>query len=281
MKEDKEFLCTNMDENDPLIEKYMKEYIKEKCESGQYPNSDELIVNFDITYADGESESFTCGALSEPFGRGKCQDNNCINCEGDGCINIKDDISISKENKACNKVEKNKCEKEEQTCKEHEKKHHHQKKEKIQLDYDNELGYYNEQFYSEEEKWDNCQQEYNEYFKDDSSKKEKKCKCINGDITVISVYSSQLGTRIKGVKINLYKLNGVCPELIDCKITDCEGKVIFMNLPKGTYRVIEVIDKRYFEKPSYARWNEVTIDESNTSDTVYAINNIKECITHR
>ena len=47
-------------------------------------------------------------------------------------------------------------------------------------------------------------------------------------------------------------------------------------------RVIEIIDKRYFTKPNYVNWNEVSIDCNNNSFVIYAVNNINEkCTTNR
>lgn len=97
-------------------------------------------------------------------------------------------------------------------------------------------------------------------------------KKVSGKIIVYSVLLSKEGTRIKGVKMNLYKLNGLYPKLVDSKYTDEGGKVIFYELEDGSYRVIELIDREYFKKPSYLNWNEVSIDESNRVGIVYAIN---------
>ncbi|MFR2301327.1 MAG: prealbumin-like fold domain-containing protein, partial [Clostridium paraputrificum] len=130
----------------------------------------------------------------------------------------------------------------------------------------------------ESQKWLNCEDEWTENNNCGYSVKDKKDKCkkeVKGVITVISALHSKEGTKIKGVKVNLYKLNGICPELVDSKVTDCDGKVVFCNIPEGAYRVIELIDKRYFEKPQYINWNEVTIDECTTESCIYIINKIK------
>lgn len=42
-----------------------------------------------------------------------------------------------------------------------------------------------------------------------------------------------------------------------------EGKVIFLKVEEGCYRIIEIVDKRYFEKFKYIEWNEVIISEVN------------------
>ena len=98
---------------------------------------------------------------------------------------------------------------------------------------------------------------------------------IKGKIYVYSSLGSKEGTRIKGMLVNLYMINGVYPKLVDSKETDCNGMVLFDNVPEGNYRVIEMADKRYFEKPVYKTWNEVNINKYNISSTIYVINKIK------
>lgn len=130
----------------------------------------------------------------------------------------------------------------------------------------------------DEEKWKNCEEEWNGC--SCMPKEEVTCPCeskpIKGKIEVVAVLGCQTGTRLKGVKINLYKLTGLCPELVDSKCTDCNGMVTFRDISKGSYRIVEIIDKQYFEKPQYIKWNEVTIDECNTYGCVVAINKIKQ-----
>ena len=58
--------------------------------------------------------------------------------------------------------------------------------------------------------------------------------------------------------------------------TDENGRAFFSNVPKGSYRIIELIDKRYFKKPVYINWNEVTIDNYNTEAVIYVVNNINK-----
>lgn len=98
---------------------------------------------------------------------------------------------------------------------------------------------------------------------------------LQGEITVYATIKKKDGTKIKRIKINLYKINGVSPELIQSLETDSDGKVVFSGIPEGNYRVIEFIDKRYFNKPIYVDWNEVTIDSENKKHVVYAVNTIK------
>ncbi|MGL5085911.1 MAG: hypothetical protein ACRC68_09400, partial [Clostridium sp.] len=86
--------------------------------------------------------------------------------------------------------------------------------------------------------------------------------CIEkkGEIVASVRLDNKNGVEIKSAKVNLYSLNGVCPKLHDSKLTDCNGEVAFTCLENGCYRVISIVDRRYFEKPIYTSWNEVTID---------------------
>lgn len=101
---------------------------------------------------------------------------------------------------------------------------------------------------------------------------------INGEIIVTSVVNCGENELLQGVKINLYKINGLSPVFIESKITDKEGKVIFTGIENGCYRVIEIIDKRYFEKPKYIKWNEIIIDNVNKKENVVIINKIKRFV---
>lgn len=109
-------------------------------------------------------------------------------------------------------------------------------------------------------------------------KEEEEEDAPGGEITVYSTIRQKDGTKIKGVKINLYKINGFSPKLIQSLVTDIEGKVIFSGIPEGSYRVIEFIDKRYFNKPNYVDWNEVTINSDNKNHVIYAVNSIKNTL---
>ena len=100
----------------------------------------------------------------------------------------------------------------------------------------------------------------------------------SGEIMVYSVLLSKEGTGIEKIKINLYKLSGLSPKLVDSKYTDKQGKVVFCNLEEGSYRVIELIDRNKFQKPSYLKWNEVSIDEFNSEGLIYAINKSKNLL---
>lgn len=104
---------------------------------------------------------------------------------------------------------------------------------------------------------------------------EKKVREEKGNITVFSKLGSKEGVEIKGARINLYLLNGVSPKLYDSKFSDEGGKVEFNNLSNGCYRIIAIVDRRFFEKPIYYNWNEVTIDTNNKNDNVLVVNRIK------
>ncbi|WP_297429118.1 prealbumin-like fold domain-containing protein [Clostridium sp.] len=97
----------------------------------------------------------------------------------------------------------------------------------------------------------------------------------NGEIEVTSILDCGENEYLQGVKINLYKINGLSPVLIKSKITDEEGRAVFSEIEEGCYRVIEIIDKRYFEKPKYINWNEIIIDNVNKNQKIVIVNKIK------
>lgn len=97
-----------------------------------------------------------------------------------------------------------------------------------------------------------------------------------GEIVVLSKLGSKEGVELKGARINLYILNGVSPRLFDSKFTDVRGIVEFKNLPNGSFRVISIVDRRFFEKPVYYNWNEVTIDKNNKRTNICVVNKIKQ-----
>ena len=105
---------------------------------------------------------------------------------------------------------------------------------------------------------------------------EKTVKEATGNINIFSKLGSKDGVEIKGARINLYLLNGVSPKLYDSKFSDEAGKVEFINLPNGCYRIIAIVDRRFFEKPAYYNWNEVTIDSSNKNANIIVVNRIKQ-----
>ena len=127
-------------------------------------------------------------------------------------------------------------------------------------------------YYTNEE----CKKNNNYYYDDECRKEEKRQeKEISGNVIVYSTLNAVGGMRIKGIKINLYRINGVSPELIISKETDVQGMVCFENIPEGNYRVVEIIDKNYFEKPVYINWNEVNICEDNEEFIIYIVNRIR------
>ena len=71
-------------------------------------------------------------------------------------------------------------------------------------------------------------------------------------------------------------MTAVAPRLISSKLTNEKGQVTFTNIKKGSYRVIAIVDRRFFQKPTYMQWNEVTIDEENQEETVIVINKIRK-----
>ena len=101
----------------------------------------------------------------------------------------------------------------------------------------------------------------------------------NGEIVVTSVLDCGDNECLQGVKINLYKINGLSPVLITSKITDEEGKVVFSEVEEGCYRIIEIVDKRYFEKPKYISWNEIIIDGVNKNQKLTIVNRIKRFVS--
>ena len=125
----------------------------------------------------------------------------------------------------------------------------------------------------------NCESSFagmfnNSFYDNNVNKKHKDKKEVKGNITVYSTLECVEGTRIKGVKVNLYRINGISPQLVASCNTDSNGKVEFINVPEGSYRVIQLIDKKYFNKPCYVNWNEVTIDCYNQDFVVYAVNTL-------
>lgn len=99
---------------------------------------------------------------------------------------------------------------------------------------------------------------------------------IRGKITVSVRLDDRNGKPISEVKINLYALNGLSPKLVRSKSTDVNGVVVFDSLPEGSYRVIEIVNRKYFEKPTYIQWNEVTINKDLMEKSIIVINKIKK-----
>lgn len=109
-------------------------------------------------------------------------------------------------------------------------------------------------------------------------KENKECldvKKVKGKITVYAKLGDVKGTCISDAKINLYALNGLSPKLISSKFTDKNGIVIFDNLEEGSYRIIEIVNRKYFEKPTYVQWNEVTINKYLEAEEIIVVNKIR------
>jgi 5-hydroxyisourate hydrolase-like protein (transthyretin family) len=96
-----------------------------------------------------------------------------------------------------------------------------------------------------------------------------------GKIIVTAIYDCEEHEYLEGVKINLYKINGLSPVLIKSMNTDDKGQVVFSEIENGCYRIIEIIDKKYFEKPKYINWNEIIIDNTNKNQNIIIVNKIK------
>ena len=101
---------------------------------------------------------------------------------------------------------------------------------------------------------------------------------IKSKIQVKARIGSENGGLISSAKINLYMLNGVSPKLVISKNTGEDGVVVFDNLEKGSYRVIAIADKRYFEKPIYKKWNEITISRNNEVHNILVIYRVKNSL---
>ena len=94
-------------------------------------------------------------------------------------------------------------------------------------------------------------------------------------IIVQSRLGSASGEVVSKAKINLYMLNGISPKLVETKFTNEEGIVIFDKINNGSYRVIAIVDKKYFQKPSYITWNEVTINSNTQIEKITVVNKVK------
>lgn len=99
---------------------------------------------------------------------------------------------------------------------------------------------------------------------------------IGGKITVVVRLGDKKGKAISEAKINLYALNGLSPKLVSSKLTNRSGVVVFDSLPEGSYRVIEIVNRKYFEKPTYIQWNEVTISKDLQEGSIIIVNKIKK-----
>ena len=123
--------------------------------------------------------------------------------------------------------------------------------------------------------------EVNSFYEEKREVPEKNEVEEKGTIEVFSRLGSKEGVELKGARINLYLLNGISPKLYDSKFTDSIGKVTFNNLPNGCYRIIAIVDRRFFEKPMYYNWNEVIIDKNNKTSSILVVNRIKAAYHRR
>lgn len=101
-------------------------------------------------------------------------------------------------------------------------------------------------------------------------------KHVKGKIIVGVRLGDRKGKPISDAKVNLYALNGLSPKLVSSKLSDRNGIVVFDGLPEGSYRVIEIVNRRYFEKPTYIQWNEVTISKDLKEESIIIINRLKK-----
>lgn len=123
--------------------------------------------------------------------------------------------------------------------------------------------------------------EVNNFYKEKREVAKKEVIEERGSIEVFSKLGGKDGVELKGARINLYLLNGVSPKLQDSKFTDSLGKVTFDNLPNACYRIIAIVDRRFFEKPIYYNWNEVIIDKNNKNSSILVVNRIKAAYYRR
>lgn len=117
-----------------------------------------------------------------------------------------------------------------------------------------------------------------EFILDTNALKPEEKMYSNGKIVITAVLDCEKHEYLQGVKINLYKINGLSPVLIKSENTNEKGKVIFSEIEDGCYRIIEIVDKRYFEKPKYINWNEIIIDNVNKNQEVIIVNKIKRFV---
>lgn len=234
-----------MDQDNNLNE-IMRDYLinesksREEIQKKEKQMIDELKINFNFTSSDGRDVNFICNGDSKIFD---------INGE---VVEDNDDITKDEEEEynicKCNiGMEAN-------------------------LEEDREID---ECIYEEtEDDNDYLDQDENNYEDRETKCKDELSSDISGNIKVIVSLDIIGGTKIKGVRINLYRINGISPELVEWGTTDCYGEIEFCNIPKGDYRIIEIIDKKYFNKPVYINWNEVKIDRFKRNHEIYVVNSI-------
>lgn len=109
----------------------------------------------------------------------------------------------------------------------------------------------------------------------DNRREERERERERGSIVVFSKFRSASGEPLSGVTVKLFRLTGGCPQLISTKVTDCNGRVIFDNLPNGFFRVVQEIDNRFFQRPTYIPWNEVEINNVVRTATIIVVNRLR------
>ncbi|WP_202117457.1 SpaA isopeptide-forming pilin-related protein [Clostridium chromiireducens] len=123
-----------------------------------------------------------------------------------------------------------------------------------------------------------CKENDQEYILNANYKKMENKELCGGVIEVTSILECEEHEYLKGIKINLYKINGLSPILIRSMTTDDKGKAVFLGIEDGCYRIIEIVDKKYFEKPKYINWNEIIIDSINKNQKIVIVNRVKKII---
>lgn len=266
---------TNMEEKDPIINKYMNEYMKNVQEFEDIKGEDKLIVNFDITYPDGRCENFTCNGISEVFGSNKNKNDNYKQKSIDENKMKEHEDKKKKKNLSDKEKEIQKSKKCSQNGKYYCEDENYNKYDYIQNEYADFFDEYKKNFQSVKSNKNEKDNDSKMNCQDDEMYEKTDIEEHDGKINVYAYLGTIRGIELKGVSINLYKINGICPELVECKKTDSNGKVCFENIKEGSYRIIELIDKNYFCKPTYVNWNEVNVTKDNKCFTIYAINKMK------
>ena len=88
--------------------------------------------------------------------------------------------------------------------------------------------------------------------------------------------NSFIKTYGKRIKIN-FLLDKILFGILLCGVLSFILLSVSVFVPfKDCYRVIAIVDRRFFQKPTYMQWNEVTIDEENQEETVIVINKIRK-----
>ena len=127
----------------------------------------------------------------------------------------------------------------------------------------------------EEKIFEEAEVKNNEFNREESIFNERVEAIKTGEINILCKLGGKDGVELKGARVNLYLLNGISPKLCDSKFTDGNGRITFSNLQNGCYRIISIVDRRYFEKPSYYNWNEVTIDKNTKRANIVIVNKLK------